>query len=145
MNLDFIVAVVLAGIIATFCMLAMALWAGRLGLPRLDFPRVMAELTFGESFEGPAPYWSGQAVIYMNGMFLAFLYATVVAQYLPGIPLVRGIIWGIILFAVSGLFFVPLFLREGFFLSHIHRFAWVTSAMVHGIYGLILGWLSPIQ
>ncbi len=144
MQLDFLVVAVLAGILATYGLLVMALWAYRLGLPRLDFSRAMAELTYGQSFEGAPPYWAGQAVIYMNGVFFALLYATVVAQYLPGPPLLRGAIWGIILFLASGLFYVPLYLREGFFLSHIHRFAWVTSLMVHGIYGLVLGWLSPI-
>ncbi len=145
MPLESIVITIIAGIIATYGLLIMALWAFRLGLPRLDFSRAMAELTYGESFEGQAPYWAGQLVIYLNGIFFALIYATVVAQYLPGIPLVKGVIWGGILFVISGVFYVPLFLREGFFLSHIHKNAWITSAMVHGVWGLIVGWLSPIQ
>jgi len=145
MPLDAIVTTIIAGIIATYGLVVMALWAFRLGLPRLDFSRAMAELTYGQSFEGPAPYWAGQAVIYLNGIFFALIYATVVAQYLPGIPIVKGAIWGVILFLISGVFFVPLFMREGFFLSHIHKNAWITSLMVHGAWGLIVGWLSPIQ
>lgn len=144
MQIGFVLTVVIAGIIATYGLVVMALWAYRLGLPRLDFSKAMAELTYGQTFEGDPPYWAGQIVIYFNGVFFALLYATVVAQYLPGIPLVRGAIWGIVLFLASGLFFVPLYLREGFFLSGIHKNAWITSAMVHGIYGLIVGWLSPI-
>ncbi len=144
MPLESIVITIIAGIIATYGLVVMALWAFRLGLPRLDFSRAMAELTYGESFEGQAPYWAGQLVIYLNGIFFALIYATVVAQYLPGIPLVKGVIWGGILFVMSGVFYVPLFLREGFFLSHIHKNAWITSAMVHGVWGLIVGWLSPI-
>lgn len=144
MPLDAIVTTIIAGIIATYGLVVMALWAFRVGLPRLDFSRAMAELTYGQSFEGQAPYWAGQAVIYLNGIFFALIYATVVAQYLPGIPIVKGAIWGVFLFLVSGVFFVPLFMREGFFLSHIHKNAWITSAMVHGVWGLIVGWLSPI-
>ncbi len=144
MQLETFIVAILAGVLATYCMLVMALWAPRLGLPRLDFARVMAELTFGETFEGPVPYRAGLAVIYMNGIFFTLLYATVVARYLPGIPLLRGVQWGIILFFVSGAFYVPLFLREGFFLSHAPRYAWLTSAMVHGVWGLVVGWLSPI-
>ena len=135
----------IAGIIASYGLLVMALWAGGLGLPRLDFARAMAERTYGESFDGQAPYWAGQAVIYLNGIFFALIYATVVGRYLPGPELLRGAIWGAILWFVSGVFFVPLFLKEGFFLSHIHKNAWITSAMVHGVWGLIVGWLSPIQ
>ena len=145
MPLESIVITIIAGIIATYGLLVMALWAFRLGLPRLDFSRAMAELTYGESFEGQAPYWAGQSVIYLNGIFFALIYATVVAQYLPGPPLVKGVIWGGILFVMSGAFYVPLFLREGFFLSHIHKNAWITSVMVHGVWGLIVGWLSPIH
>lgn len=145
MPLDAIVTTIIAGIIATYGLVVMALWAFRLGLPRLDFSRAMAELTYGQSFEGQAPYWAGQAVIYLNGIFFALIYATVVARYLPGIPIVKGAIWGVFLFLVSGVFFVPLFMREGFFLSHIHKNAWITSLMVHGVWGLIVGWLSPIQ
>ncbi len=144
MPLESIVITIIAGIIATYGLLIMARWAFRLGLPRLDFSRAMAELTYGESFEGQAPYWAGQLVIYLNGIFFALIYATVVARYLPGPDLVKGVIWGGILFVMSGVFYVPLFLREGFFLSHIHKNAWITSAMVHGVWGLIVGWLSPI-
>ena len=144
MPLESIIVTIIAGIVATYGLLVMALWAGGLGLPRLDFSRAMAELTYGESFEGQAPYWAGQAVIYLNGIFFALIYATVVGKYLPGPDLLRGAIWGAILWFVSGVFFVPLFLKEGFFLSHIHKNAWATSAMVHGVWGMIVGWLSPI-
>ena len=144
MPLESIVITIIAGIIATYGLVVMALWAFRIGLPRLDFSRAMAELTYGESFEGQAPYWASQAVIYLNGIFFALIYATLVAQYLPGPDLVKGAIWGGVLFLISGVFFVPLFMREGFFLSHIHKNAWITSAMVHGVWGMIVGWLSPI-
>ena len=144
MPLESIIVTIIAGIVATYGLLVIALWAGGLGLPRLDFSRAMAELTYGESFEGQAPYWAGQAVIYLNGIFFALIYATVVGKYLPGPDLLRGAIWGAILWFVSGVFFVPLFLKEGFFLSHIHKNAWATSAMVHGVWGMIVGWLSPI-
>jgi hypothetical protein len=144
MPLELFAMVALSGIVATYGLLIMALWAPRLGLPRLDFSRAMAELSYGESFEGAAPYWAGQKVIYLNGIFFALIYATVVAPLLPGEEILRGVFWGLVLFVASGVFFVPLFLREGFFLWHIDRKAWITSLMVHGVYGLILGWLSPI-
>ncbi len=144
MPLESIIVTIIAGIVATYGLLVTALWAGGLGLPRLDFARAMAELTYGESFEGQAPYWAGQAVIYLNGIFFALIYATVVAQYLPGPDLLRGVMWGAILWFVSGVFFVPLFLKEGFFLAHVDKNAWATSAMVHGVWGMIVGWLSPI-
>ncbi|MCZ6604377.1 MAG: hypothetical protein O7C63_07765 [Alphaproteobacteria bacterium] len=144
MSLEFLVHVILVGILATYFLLAMALWAHRIGLARLDFAKVMAGLSYGESFDGDPPYFAGQIVIYFNGIFFALLYAAAVGQYLPEPPLLAGAIWGVILFLASGLFYVPLYLREGFFLSHVHKRAWMTSLMVHGGYGVILGWLCPV-
>ncbi len=144
MSLEFVLLVIISGVMATYGLLVMALWSHRLGLPRLDFAKVMTKLTFAESFEGrEPPYFAGHALIYMNGTFFALIYATVVAQYLPGPPLMQGVLWGIILYFASCLFYVPLYLREGFFVSHVHPRAWISSAIVHGVYGLILGWLCP--
>ena len=145
MGLDFMLSSIIGGILATYVLLAMGAWSHRLGLPRLDFPKPMAALTFGESFQGQEPpYWAGMAVVYMNGIVFALIYSTAVAQYLPGDPVIKGAIWGIILYVVSCVFYVPLYLREGFFLSGVHRHAWITSAMVHGLYGIVVGWLCPI-
>ena len=146
MELDFFIVVILSGVMATYCMLCMALWSDRLGMPKLDFGKGMSMLTYGESFEGNPPYFPGQIVVYFNGVFFALIYATVVGQYIPGPnDLFRGAVWGVALFLISGVFFVPVILREGFFLSHIHKNAWMSSLMVHGIWGLVIGWLCPIQ
>ncbi len=145
MHLQILATAAFAGIIATYVLLILALWAPRVGLPRLDFARAMANLSYSDSVKGEVPYLAGIAVIYLNGIIFALLFATVVGQYLPFAPVVRGAIWGVILFAVSGLFFVPVFLREGVFLSHIHRDAWITSLIVHGAWGTVVGWLSTIS
>jgi hypothetical protein len=143
MPLDLIITAAIAGIIATYALLTLALWAPALKLPRLDFARAMANLTYSDSVEGTVPYRAGVAVIYMNGIFFSLLYAGAVAQFLPGAPIVKGTIWGIVLFVVSGLFFVPLFLKEGFFLNHVHKQAWATSLLVHGAWGMVVGWMVP--
>jgi hypothetical protein len=144
MDLGFFIHVSGVGILAGYVLLIFALWAPRYGLPRADFPRGMTQLTFGDSFEGPAPYAWGIALLHVNGILFALLYATVVAQYLPGEPFVRGLIWGVILFFGAQLIFVPIFLKGGFF-SHKHGpKAWITGLLVHVLYGAIVGWLSPI-
>lgn len=143
MDLEFFVHVAAVGILATYVHLIFALWAPRYGLPRIDFPRGMTQLTFGDSFEGPAPYGWGIAVIHMNGILFALLYATV-AQYLPGDLFVRGLIWGGILFIGAQFIFVPIFLQDGVFGLKGHKKGWLTALVVHLLYGAILGWLSPI-
>ncbi len=145
MDLEFFLHVSAAGILAGYVLLIFALWAPRYGLPRLDFPRGMTQLTFGDSFEGPAPYGLGIALLHMNGILFALLYATVVGPLLPGeLLVVRGLIWGVILFFGAQLIFVPIFLRGGIFsLKHGPR-AWKTALLVHVLYGVVVGWLSPI-
>ncbi|NKB50316.1 MAG: hypothetical protein GKS02_13240 [Alphaproteobacteria bacterium] len=144
MDLSFFIHVSGVGILAGYILLVFALWAPRYGLPRLDFPRGMTELTFGDSFEGPAPYGWGVALLHVNGIIFALLYATVVAPLLPGEPFVRGLIWGVILFFAAQIIFVPIFLKGGFFsLKHDSK-AWITALIVHVLYGAVVGWLSPI-
>ena len=144
MEFDFFIVVTLAGLLATYLHLVMGQWAGRIGLPRLDFARVMADLSYGESFEEEPSYWAGQIAVFFNGTFFAFLYATAFGPLLPGEPIVRGFLFGIILYLGSGLFFIPIYLKEGFFLSKVHSRAWMPLLMVHVVYGLVVGWLSPI-
>jgi hypothetical protein len=141
---EFFLMVAIAGVIATHCTLMMALWAPKLGLPRADFPYAMADLSFAAAFGGKAPYWSGLWVIHLNGLFFAFLYSTVAAPLLDGPPMLKGAIYGAILFVASGVFFQPVFLGLGLFLFKAHKLGWITSLMVHGIFGLVCGWLAPI-
>ncbi|NQV56336.1 MAG: hypothetical protein HQ503_10800 [Rhodospirillales bacterium] len=146
MTLEFLALTIFAGIGATYILLAMAIWNSRLGLPRLDFGKAMSMLTYAETYEGQdPPYWAGTAVVYANGIFFTLLYSTYVAQFLPGTPLIQGAIYGVILWAVSGIFYVPVYLREGFFLSHLHPMAWFASLIAHGAFGLVLGWLAPVM
>ena len=156
MDLEFFVVSALAGVMGTYGLLTMALWADSLGLPRLDFSRAMANVTYARTFEEDVkpgagvdapntPYWPGMVVIFMNGIFFALLYSSVVGQWIPieQAPL-KGAIWGVALWFVSGVFSVPFYLREGFMLSGIHPLAWLRSLKVHIIYGLFVGWIAPI-
>lgn len=144
MTLEFLVHVAIAGFLATYCHLIAALWVKSIGLPRLDLSRAMADFTYGESFSEGPPYWAGQFVICVNGIIFALIYATLVAQYLPGPPPLRGVLFGLLLFVFSGLLFEPIFVRKGFFLSKIGGRAWITALIVHVVWGLIVGWLSPV-
>lgn len=144
MQLDFFILTVWAGILATYVHMVFALLAPRYGLPRLDFARGLANLCFGESFKGEPPYWLGLAALHLNGIVFALLYATLVGPILPGSLFVRGLIWGGILLIASQLIFVPVFLRHGVFGLKDHPRTWMTAVIVHGIYGAIIGWLSPV-
>lgn len=144
MTLEFLIHVAIAGFLATYCHLVAALWLDSIGLPRLDLSRAMANFTYGKSFDKDPPYWAGQFLVCINGIVFALIYASLVAQYLPGPPLVRGVLFGLGLFVMSGFLFEPFFVRVGLFLTKIDGRAWITALIVHVVWGLIVGWLSPI-
>ncbi|MFP6712467.1 MAG: hypothetical protein VB913_12315 [Rhodospirillales bacterium] len=165
MDIEFFAMSVFAGIIGTYGLLTFACWADSLGMPRLDFSRAMANVTFARTFEDDVPpgagvdapntpYWPGMAVIYMNGIFFALFYTSYAHQFIPvefladvlpvSEAVLKGGVWGVALWFVSGMFFVPYYLREGFMLSGIHPWAWLTSLKVHIIYGLAVGWIAPV-
>ena len=52
MSLEFFLMSVFAGIMGSYGLVAMSLWADSLGLPRLDFSRAMANITYSRTFEG---------------------------------------------------------------------------------------------
>ena len=145
MTLGFLIHVAIAGVLATYCHLIGALWLRSLGLPPLDLSRAMADYTYGESFSKPPSYWAGQMVIYFNGVVFALFYATVAGPLLPGPDVLRGAIYGLILFLLSGLLFSPIFIDKGLFLVKVHERAWISALIVHLVWGVIIGWLSPVM
>ena len=165
MDIEFFAMSAFAGIMGTYALLSLANWADSIGLPRLDFSRAMANVTFARTFDkGVAPgagvdapntpYWPGVGVIMLNGIFFALFYASFAHQFIPVafladiLPIseavLKGAVWGIVLWFVSGVFYVPFYLREGFMRSGIHPLAWLTSLKVHICYGLMVGWIAPI-
>jgi hypothetical protein len=157
MEIEFFLMATFAGIMGSYGLVAMSLWSDSLGLPRLDFSRAMSKLTYARTFEEDVaagagvdapntPYWPGMIVLFMNGIFFALLYSSVAAEFIPiENAVLKGAAWGIILWFVSGVFFVPFYLKEGFMLSHIHPLAWLTSLKVHIVYGLMVGWIAPLS
>ena len=161
MSLEFFLMSVFAGIMGSYGLVAMSLWSDSLGLPRLDFSRAMANITYSRTFEGKdfepgagggqnlpnTSYWPGMIVLFMNGIFFSLLFSSVVHEYIWFVEYntLKGAVWGIVLWAVSGIFYVPFYLKEGFFLSKIHPLAWLTSLKVHVIYGLFVGWIAPLS
>lgn len=144
MTLAFVLHVAIAGILATYCHLIAGLWVKPIGLPPLDLSRGMADFTFGDSFDVAPSYWAGQYVIYCNGIVFALFYATVAGPLLPGPDVVRGAIFGLILFVLACTLFAPIFLRIGLFMLKVDRNAWATSLIIHLVWGIMIGWLSPI-
>lgn len=144
MRLDEFWVICAAGFLATYAHAIVALLGGRLGMVRQDFGKGLSHLLFGESFGGEPPYLLGLAVVHLNGILFALLYATAAGPALPGPPLARGLAWGGVLFLFSQCFFHPVVTGHGMFSRKMHPRAWQTALAVHAVYGLVLGWLCPI-
>jgi hypothetical protein len=144
MKLDFLLAVTFAGFLATYFHLVFALTADRVGLVRLDFTKGTAKLIFGESYDGNPPYVLGLAAVHLNGIIFALIYATVIGPMMSGPNVLRGLIYGGLLYLYSQFIHVPVFMKGGLFSRKVNSRAWLTAAIAHAIYGAILGWLAPL-
>jgi len=145
MTLEFVVHVAIAGFLATYFHLVLAAWGDKMGMAKIDFSRGLANLTFGDSSKGEASIVLGLAQVHLNGILFALLYASVLAGYIPVENLVlKGLVFGIGLWIISGLFFIPIILGGGLFASKHHPRAWLTTGFVHAAWGVTLGWLSPV-
>jgi hypothetical protein len=144
MELNFLLAAGIAGFLATYFHSVFALTANRVGLPKLDLAKGTGKLIFGDSYDGNPPYLLGFAAVQLNGMIFGLVYATVVGPMLSGPNVLRGLIFSGLLYLYAMCIHVPIFMKGGLFSHKVNSRAWLTAAIAHAIYGVILGWLSPL-
>jgi len=84
----------------------------------------------------------GMAAHLMNGVVIfPLVYAFIVFRYLPGPPLLRGVIWGAVLWVVAEALVMPM-AGAGFFSSEIGGAKAVMAALMgHLVYGALLGYI----
>ena len=105
---------VLAGLLGTAAMTALWLAEPRVGLARWAVGDILSSLLAVATAYvslGPALGW---ALHFAVGIILAVLYATAFAGRLPGSKLARGLLYGLGIFVVAQLVFMPL-VGAGFF------------------------------
>jgi len=85
----------------------------------------------------------GMAAHILNGVVIFPLaYALVVFRYLPGLPVVRGLLWGVVLWLAAETVVMPT-AGAGFFSSEIGGAKAVVAALMgHLVYGAILGFVG---
>jgi hypothetical protein len=85
----------------------------------------------------------GMAAHLMNGVVIfPLVYAFLGFRYLPGPPLLRGVIWGAVLWVVAEAMVMPM-AGAGFFSSEIGGAkAAVAALMGHLVYGALLGYIA---
>ena len=82
----------------------------------------------------------GMAAHFMNGVIIfPLVYDFVAYKFLPGTPLLRGIIWGIVLWLVAEVVVMPM-AGGGFFSANMGGMKAVMAALLgHVVYGSTLG------
>ncbi len=98
---------VVAGLVGTAVMTCLMLVAPVVGLPRLAIGQLLSTLlAVSIAFLpiGPATGWLLHGLF---GILLAVIYAAVFAGRLPGAPLARGALYGVMVFVLAQLVFMP--------------------------------------
>jgi uncharacterized membrane protein YagU involved in acid resistance len=127
----------IAGIVGTAFMTFLMLALPHLGLPRLAIGEMLGSasaLTIGYTAVGATVGWVIHGVV---GVILALGYAAVLIHRLPGSPVARGLAFGVILFFLAQIVFMP-FVGAGFF-SRGDIPMILGSLLGHLVYGGLVG------
>ena len=128
-----------AGLVGTGVMTALLLVEPSVGLPKIAMGQVLSTslgLTSAHLPVGPALGWVLHFVV---GMLLALVYAAAFYRRLPGTPLMRGMLYGMLVFLVAQLVFMPL-VGGGVF-SRGDGELLAGSLLGHLVYGGLTGWI----
>lgn len=127
-----------AGLLGTAAMTALLLVEPSIGLPKIAMGQVLSTslgLTTAHLSIGPALGW---ALHFLIGMAFAVIYAAAFDRRLPGTPVVRGMMYGALVFVLAQVVFMPL-VGGGFF-SRGDSELLAGSLLGHLLYGGIVGW-----
>lgn len=130
---------VAAGLIATASMTALLLIEPAVGLPEIAIGQLLStslSVTTAHLPVGPATGW---AIHFAVGVVWALIYARVLAGRLPGSPLLRGMLFGTMVFLLAQVLFMPL-VGAGFF-SRGQPSMLAGGLLGHLVYGSVLGWI----
>jgi len=128
-----------AGFVGTGVMTALLLVEPSVGLPQIAIGQILSTslgLASALSSIGPALGWILHFVI---GMLLALVYAAVFDRRLPGVALVRGVLFGLLVFVVAQLAFMPLVGGGVFSRGDVALLS--GSLLGHVVYGGLTGWI----
>lgn len=127
----------LAGAVGTAAMTTLMLALPHVGLPRMAIGEMLGSasaLTIGYTAIGATVGWIIHGVV---GVVLAVLYARFIIHFLPGSPLTRGLVFGVILFCIAQIVFMPVvgagFISRGDFPMLLG------SLLGHLVYGGLVG------
>lgn len=128
-----------AGLIGTATMTALLLIEPSIGLPNIAMGQILGgSLGLASALPnvGAALGW---ALHFLIGAAFALVYAAALDRKLPGSPLLRGMLFGALLFVLAQVAFMP-FVGGGFF-SRGDLQLLAGSLIGHLLYGGVVGWI----
>jgi hypothetical protein len=128
-----------AGLVGTAVMTGLMLLAPLIGLPRLAIGSLLSTLlAVSVAFLpiGPATGWVLHGLF---GILLAVVYAAAFAGRLPGPPLARGALYGILVFLLAEVTFMPLVGAGVFSRGDVPMI--LGSLLGHLVYGGLVGFM----
>lgn len=128
---------VAAGVVGTAVMTAVLLWAPLAGLPKLAIGELLSTflaVSVAVFRVGPVGGWVIHGLV---GIALALVYAGVFATRLPGKPVVRGALYGFLVFLVAQVVFMPAVGAGVFSRGDVAMI--VGSLIGHLVYGGLVG------
>ena len=128
-----------AGLIATGVMTALLLVEPSVGLPKIAMGQILSTALGFASAHLATGAAIGWIIDFLIGMLLALVYAVAFEARLPGPPVVRGLIYGFLVFLVAQFVFMPLV--GGGVLSHGDLELLAGSLLGHLVYGALVGWI----
>jgi len=128
-----------AGVLGTTAMTLLFLLEPLVGLPRLAEGSILSTVMSATVAHMPVGVLGGWLVHFGVGVLLALVYAGAVSERLPGPPVVRGALFGGLIFIGAQLAIMPL-VGAGVFsggdASHL-----LGSVAGHLVYGGVVGWI----
>ena len=125
---------ILGGFVGTVAItLMMYFVAPRMTGRTMDIARMLGSM-LGDN------WWAGMIMHFVNGTIVfPVIFALLLVKRLPGVPIVKGIIWGAILWLLAQAVVMPM-MGAGFFSAHAGgMMAVMVSLMGHLVYGGLLG------
>lgn len=120
-------------------MTALLLIEPSIGLPKIAIGEMLSSSMSALSSQTPMGPAAGWVVDVLVGVALALIYAGLLDRRLPGTPVVRGLIFGILVFVLAQLVFAPL-TGSGLF-SNGDVVLLLGGLLGHLVYGSVVGYV----
>jgi Family of unknown function (DUF6789) len=134
---------VVAGLLGTAAMTSLLLIEPSIGLPGIAIGQILSTaLGFTPAYLTPGPAL-GWLIDFSVGSAFALLYARALEHRLWGKPVVRGVTFGVLVFILSQIVFMPL-VGGGLFSRGEAEF--ITGSLLgHVVYGATVGWICSLE